>query len=91
MDFEIERQDDLAEARRNHDFLEGETLEARFGPGSFGYHELLDRAALLSANWDSFIASHPATLLDADRYRKAHEIAAAIAEFYQLVGRADGA
>ncbi len=89
MDIESERQEDLSEAREGLASADGESLETRFGPGSFGYHELLDRASILVDNWDSFIASHPSTLLDPDRYRKAREIAQAMADFYQLVGRGD--
>jgi len=89
MDWEAERQNDLAEARESLSTAEGEPLERRFGPGSFGYHELLDRAYLLGSNWEEFVASHPTTLLDPERYRKAREIAEAMAEFYQLVGRGD--
>jgi hypothetical protein len=96
MDPEIERLQRLAEAREGlsgdteaRDGLSGDTVEGRFGPGSFGYHELLDRAFLLMDNWESFIAAHPATLLDPDRYRKAREIADAMAEFYQMVGSGD--
>ncbi len=89
MDIEVDRQKSLAKARESLHFSEGETIEGRFGPGSFGYHELLDRAFLMQSNWESFIAEHPATLLDPERFRKAQEIATAIAEFYQLVGSSD--
>ena len=40
-------------------------------------------------NWESFIASHPTTLLDPERYRKAGEIAESMADFYQIVGCGD--
>ena len=89
MDIEVDRQNRLAGARESLVAFEGETLEGRFGPGSFGYHELLDRAYLIQSNWETFIAEHPATLLDPERYRRAQEIATAMAEFYQLVGRDD--
>ncbi|WP_406694157.1 hypothetical protein V5E97_24220 [Singulisphaera sp. Ch08] len=89
MDLEAERQSRLAEAQDGLAWSEGETIERRFGPGSFGYHELLDRAYLLSANWEEYIAAHPTTLIDPDRYRMAQEIAEAMAQFYQLVGRGD--
>jgi hypothetical protein len=86
MNLEVDRKQKLAEARE--DPGQG-TVEERFGPGSFGYHELLDRTFLLMDNWESFIATHPATLLDPERYRKAREIADAMADFYQFVGRGD--
>ena len=89
MDIESERREALTEAREDLSSTDGEALEARFGPGTFGHHELLDRASILLENWESFIASHPATLLDPGRYRKAREIADAMADFYQLVGRGD--
>jgi len=38
MDIEVDRQNSLAEARESLYLSEGETLEGRFGPGSFGYH-----------------------------------------------------
>ncbi len=89
MDFEAQRKDDLSQARESLFLREEEALETRFGPGSHGYHELLDRANLMAMNWESFIASHPATLLDPVRYSKAREIAKAMSDFYQLVGRDD--
>ena len=89
MDWEAERQSLLAEARDSCPLDEGETLEERFGPGSFGYHELLDRSYLLLSNWEEFVTAHPTTLIDPVRYRKAQEIAEAMAEFYSLVGRGD--
>jgi hypothetical protein len=89
MDIETDRQDRLTQARERLHLTDGETIEGRFGPSSFGYHELLDRAYLMQSNWETFIAEHPATLLDPERYRQAQEIAVAIAEFYQLVGRDD--
>jgi hypothetical protein len=90
MDIEDERRRGLADARENHALEEGETLEARFGPGTYGEHELLDRASLMLSNWETFIVEHPATLLDPERYRKACEVAAMMAEFYQWVGRGPG-
>jgi hypothetical protein len=86
MNLEVDRKQKLAEARED---LALGTVEERYGPGSFGYHELLDRTFLLMDNWESFIATHQATLLDPERYRKAREIADAMADFYQLVGRGD--
>jgi hypothetical protein len=89
MSFEVERQNELTKARENHVLSEGETIEMRFGPGTFGYHELLDRANLMLINWESFIVSHPATLLDPERYEKAQLIVEAMADFYQVVGAGD--
>jgi len=83
---DIERLAELKSARDDLYLDSGETLEERFGPGSFGYHELLDRASILMNNWDVYIAQHPATLLDADRYKRAHEVLNAMYAFYQLVG-----
>lgn len=87
MDFENERQNRLAEVRESLFLSEGETLEARFGPETIGSHELLDRAYVFLSQWETFITEHPATLLDSERYRQAQEIAAAMAAFYQCVGR----
>jgi hypothetical protein len=89
MDYELDRQNHLAEARENHFFADEETLETSFGSGSFGHHELLDRAFMMQSNWEEFIATHPATLLDPERYRLAWEIAMAMARFYTLVGQDD--
>jgi hypothetical protein len=89
IDIESERLGRLAEAREDLANSDGVPLEKSFGPGSVGNHELLDRAFMVSENWESFVASHPATLLDAERYRKAREIADAMADFYQMVGRGE--
>jgi hypothetical protein len=86
MNLEDERQQKLAEAREDREPV---PLEKTFGPGSLGYHELLDRSYMLMDNWETFIATHPTTLLDPERYLKAQEIADAMAAFYQLVGRGD--
>lgn len=43
MEIEPDRVASLGEARESLHLSEGETIESRFAPGTFGYHELLDR------------------------------------------------
>lgn len=43
-------------------------LQKRFGSGSFGNHEILDRLHLCISNWYDFVADHPAIVLDNDAW-----------------------
>lgn len=56
-------------------------------PGSFGFHEALDRTYLVTEHWDSFILGHPSVFLDAELYREANSILASIANFYSKLGQ----
>ena len=60
--------------------------EARYKPGSFGCHELLDRAQLLGDLAEAQLLGHPACALDAEYHRLASEAVEALRELYQRVG-----
>lgn len=56
-------------------------------PGSFGFHEALDRTYLVSEHWESFIMGHPSVFLDAELYREANTILTAVTNFYSKLGQ----
>ena len=66
-----------------------ESIEERFGPGTIGNHELLDRTHLVLAMWSQFVREHPSCYSDASLYRMASQIESMMADFYQTVGRRD--
>ncbi len=65
----------------------GQELESRFGPGTFGCHELLDRTQLIARLVDE-LGEHPACVRDAEWHRLATQAADALHELYQKVGAA---
>lgn len=64
-------------------------LKEQFGPGSVGFHEVIDRIHVQAATWADHIASHPGVTLDQERHRRAHQILDLMHELYQLCGRQD--
>jgi len=81
----IEHEADLATACTNFQTdLKG--LIERFGPESFGSHEMVDRAYIQIENWD-YVKSSPATLIDNELYEAATKIEDLMADFYQLASR----
>jgi hypothetical protein len=58
----------------------------RFGPGSDGMHELLDRAHLAGDFFQRHVLDHPSCVLSEDLRRSADAIADLLAEFYQKIG-----
>lgn len=59
-----------------------------FRPGTYGCHELLDRASTVADAIDGMILSHPACLLNSEWYALANRAATAIYELYRRVGAA---
>lgn len=57
-----------------------------YAPGSFGCHELLDRAALLAAMIEQQIQAHPACVANPEWFLLAEQAASALRELYQQVG-----
>lgn len=62
-------------------------IQQRFGDGSFGAHELLDRSNLILEMWESYIKEHPTTIINEEAFELAFEIGEKIADFYQLTAR----
>ncbi len=88
-DFEKERLAALA-ARRAAE-LEGpdhRSLEARYGPGSFGCHEALHVTNLVVELLERELAGHSAVLLDAFWYGKVREAQALLHSAYSKVAQA---
>lgn len=77
-----EREDDRLEQLEECKESYGEDFEETFKPGSFGFHELIDRASIMANIWD-YVAEHPSCISDPDLYKDAQEIQMAIADFYQ--------
>lgn len=87
-DFEKERLAALA-ARRAAEF-EGpdqRSLETRYGPGSFGYHEALHVTNLVVDLLERELAGHSAVLLDAFWYGKVREAQALLYSAYSQVAQ----
>lgn len=58
----------------------------KFHPGSYGCHEALHAASMLTEFASTQLLAHPAILLDSDFYRRAHDIHAALFDLYQAIG-----
>lgn len=61
-------------------------VEANFAPGSFGCHEALHTAHLMADTVEGHILNHPAIVLNAAWYRRAHRAVHEIAALYQEIG-----
>ena len=57
-----------------------------YRPGSFGCHELLDRASHLADSIEHLLLSHPGCVARAEWYALAEQAASALRELYQRVG-----
>jgi hypothetical protein len=79
---EEERQQRLGEmnADLGTDWSEG------YKPGTFGCHELLDRASLLGDIVEKCLLTHPACALNREWYALAEQAVAALRELYQRIG-----
>ena len=85
-DPEADRREKLAELLEE----DGETgLWENFGSGSFGRHELLHTAHLMTNLAERELLDHPACVRDPSLYAAADRIVAALADFYQAAGRGD--
>lgn len=82
MEVEPERQRRIEEMTSEH----GPKWADEYRPGSFGCHELLDRAALAADDIESRILSHPACIQNQDWYELAEQAAAILRELYQRIG-----
>ncbi|MBX9622613.1 MAG: hypothetical protein K2X82_02250 [Gemmataceae bacterium] len=60
--------------------------EARYRPGSFGCHELLDRLDLIGDLVEGRILEHPACVLNKEWFGLAAAAVEALRELYQRVG-----
>jgi len=63
--------------------------ETRFGPGSYGFFELLDRSMQAYEYFEHYVLGSCATSVDKEIYEKAHKIAQALYDFYQFVALKD--
>ena len=60
-------------------------LDPNFAPGSFGFHELLDRSCLLADLFAREIAEHPAAKHPKLAKRIQH-LGAGLYDLYQMIG-----
>jgi hypothetical protein len=84
-ELEVER---LAYLREAEETFEGSDLQERFGPGSFGHHEAVDRSYIVSEMWN-FVLTSPATIIDPKAFELASKINDLMFDFYQLMARRD--
>jgi hypothetical protein len=83
-DTEQERQQLLDELTADH----GPDWAEQYAPGSFGCHELLDRAALAADLVERHVRNHPACIQNQAWFTLAERVVTALEELYQLVGAA---
>jgi hypothetical protein len=81
-DVEQDRQAALEELVAEH----GREYFDRFTPGSFGCHELLDRAILFARMVEEEVQNHPACLQNREWYELAERATAALNDLYQRIG-----
>lgn len=84
-ELEKDRQELLDKAKENFDGEE--ELKRRFGDGTYGAHELMDRAYMVMETWETYVKEHPTTVLNPDLFKLANEAWQKMFDFYQLAGR----
>ena len=57
-----------------------------FGPGSFGCHEVLDRASIITNLVGDWLLEHPSIVLNAEWFRLADEAQTKLMNLYQAIG-----
>lgn len=75
-----------AEELRQHYLAEAKDELAQNEPGSYGCHELLDRAHLLAEQIETQLASHPACVQNVEWFTLAYDAMTALHNLYQAVG-----
>lgn len=87
--------DDVAESPAHREWQERLTAiaveqepgwEARYAPGSFGCHELLDRVNMLGDLVEGRVLEHPSCALRAEWHHLAAQAVEALRELYQRIG-----
>jgi hypothetical protein len=86
----VELEQDRQQRIEQMDAEQGTGWREQFRPGTFGSHELLDRTALLAANVEEFLLSHPACIQNKAWFTLAGQAVAVLQELYQQVGREEG-
>jgi hypothetical protein len=81
-DVEQQRLDAINELIAEH----GPNWAEQFAPGTFGCHELLDRAILAAEMVEQSVLSHPACAQNREWYALAERAVAALNDLYQAVG-----
>jgi len=64
-------------------------FEDQFKPGSHGFFELVDRSMQAYEYFEHYCLGSCATSVDKEIYEKAHKVAQALFDFYQLVALKD--
>ena len=81
-DAEQERQNLLKQIRLDL----GENPQVKYGPGTFGCHELLDRTALILRLLEDEIIKHPSCILQPEWFALAREATTVVCHLYQKIG-----
>ena len=84
LDTEQERQRLVDEMVSEH----GPDWSEQYKPGTFGCHELLDRASLAAKAVEESVLSHPACALSPEWFALAEQAVSALNELYQRIGEA---
>ena len=81
-EMKVDFRNDLKEIENS---FEVDELRTSFGKGSFGSHELTDRAFIIFENFQTYLLGHPTTVLNKKLYERAWKINRELAEFYREV------
>jgi len=81
-DTEEDRRQRLAELTED----QGPDWTVAYAPGSFGWHELLDRTNLVGDLLEQQILSHPACVANFEWYAQAAAAVALLRDLYQQIG-----
>lgn len=82
LDYEQERQQFVRELCAD----QGPQWTEPYKPGSFGWHELLDRVSLVADTVEHYVLSHPACVQNPDWFALAEHAITALRDLYQQVG-----
>ncbi len=87
LELEQHRQELVSDLAAEH----GLDWAAPFAPGTFGCHELLDRALLAAEAVEQNVLNHPACIQNPQWFALAEQAVAALNDLYQQIGAAHGA
>lgn len=88
-DLETTRKNEIEDALSNYACADIKELKEKFGPGSHGHSQSIDRIYMQAQVWDEYICEDPTLSLDAETYELAHIISCLMGDLYQKVACAD--
>ena len=83
----VERSDRIAAAMQTAQQADHDLDPRQWAPDTFGCHEALHAASMITAMADDYLAEHPAVMANAEWKRIADEAVAKLNELYQAIGK----